>query len=46
MYEIFLMNKNGEKFSKIFNSKYLFDKFFKKVKHGNNLKYLGHRRIN
>lgn len=37
MYEIILINKNGEKFSKFFNSEYLYKKFLNKVKHSKNL---------
>lgn len=46
MYEMFLMNRKGERFTKTFYSKYLFDKFLLKVRYGRNLQYLGYRRIN
>lgn len=42
MYEIILMNENGERFKKEFNSPYLFNKFLNKVKHSKKLKVLGY----
>lgn len=45
MYEIVLLNKFGEKFSKTFNSEYLFNKFLNKVKHSKQLTILSYGRI-
>ena len=39
MFEIFLLNNKGEKFSKTFNSEFL-----AKIKYSKNLTYLGYRR--
>ena len=44
MFEIFLLNNKGEKFSKTFNSEFLFKKFLAKIKYSKNLTYLGYRR--
>ena len=40
MYEIILLNKNGEKFAKKFNSEYLFKKFLTKIKYSKTLKII------
>lgn len=40
MYEIILLNNAGKKFSKKFDSEYLFNKFLNKVKHSKKLKIL------
>lgn len=45
MYEIVILNKNGEKFSKTFASKYLFEKFLNKVRHSKTLTLVSHSRI-
>lgn len=45
MYEIVLLNKAGERFTKTFNSKFLFDKYYNKVKHSKDLKILSYGRI-
>lgn len=37
MFEIILLNEKGEKFSKKFESYYLFEKFLNKVKHSRKL---------
>ena len=37
MFEIILLNEKGEKFAKKFESYYLFEKFFKKVKRSKKL---------
>ena len=37
MYEVVLINEKGQKFSKEFNSEYLFNKFLNKVKHSKKL---------
>lgn len=37
MYEIILINKNGDRFSEIFDSEYLYNKFLNKVKHSKDL---------
>lgn len=45
MYEIILLNKNGEKFSKKFENEYLFKKFYNKAKHSKTLKILSFWRL-
>lgn len=45
MYEIVLLNKNGEKFSKIFYSEYLYNKFLRKVKYSKTLTLISYGRI-
>lgn len=45
MFEIVLLNKNGEKFSKKFESYYLFEKFLNKVKHSKNLTLVSFGRV-
>ena len=37
MYEIVLINEKGQKFTKEFNSEYLFNKFLNKAKHSKKL---------
>ena len=37
MYEVVLLNENGQKFSKEFNSEYLFNKFLNKAKRSKKL---------
>lgn len=44
MFEMFLLNNKGEKFSKFFENEFLFKKFLAKIKHSKNLTYLGYRR--
>lgn len=45
MYEIILLNKNGEKFSKNFNSEYLFRKFLNKIKKSKTLTLISYGKI-
>lgn len=45
MYEIILLNKNGEKFTKKFNSEYLYRKFLNKAKHSKKIKVLSYGRM-
>lgn len=45
MYEIVLLNKNGEKFSKFFNSEYLYNNFLRKAKHSKILTVVSYGRI-
>ena len=45
MFEIVLLNKKGEKFSKKFESYYLYEKFLNKVKYSKTLKILSFGRI-
>lgn len=45
MYEIVLLNKEGEKFSKFFNSEFLYNKFLAKVKHSKTLTLISYGRI-
>lgn len=40
MYRIILLNKNGEKFIKTFNSEYLYNKFLNKIKYSKTLTIL------
>ena len=40
MYQIILLNENGTKFEKRFESEYLFNKFLNKVKHSKKLTIL------
>ena len=42
MYEIILINEKGERFTKEFNSSYLFNKFLQKVKRSKKLTILGY----
>lgn len=44
MYEIILLNKDGEKFTKIFNSEFLYNKFLQKAKRSKSLKILSYGR--
>mgnify|MGYP001623752990 CR=1 FL=1 len=44
MYEVFLINEKGEKFSKIFESEFLFKKFINKVKYSKKLKVISYWR--
>lgn len=44
MYEIVLLNEKGEKFSKFFDSEYVFRQFLIKAKHSKKLKVLGYWR--
>lgn len=45
MFEIVLLNKKGEKFSKKFDSQYLYENFLNKVKYSKTLKILSFGRI-
>ena len=45
MYEIILLNKNGEKFYKKFNSQYLYRKFLNKVKRSKTLTLISYGKI-
>lgn len=45
MYEIVLLNNKGERFTKRFNSEYLFKKFLCKIKHSEKLKILSYGRV-
>ena len=45
MFEIVLLNKNGEKFTKKFNSYFLFEKYLNKVKHSKVLKLISFGRV-
>lgn len=45
MYEIILLNKNGERFTKKFNSKYLYNKYLNKAKYSKTLTILSYGRI-
>lgn len=44
MYEIILLNEKGEKFTKKFNSEYLYRKFLNKTKYSKKLKVLSYGR--
>lgn len=44
MFEIILLNEKGERFSKFFDSYYLFEKFLNKVKRSKKLKLIGYSR--
>lgn len=44
MYEVFLINEKGEKFSKFFESEFLFKKFMNKVKYSKKLKVISYWR--
>lgn len=44
MYEVFLINEKGEKFSKTFESEFLFKKFMNKVKYSKKLKVISYWR--
>lgn len=46
MYEIMLLNENGKKFSKTFNSEYLYRQFLNKAKKSKTLTILSYGRIN
>lgn len=45
MYEIILLNKNGERFTKKFNSEYLYNKYLNKAKYSKTLTILSYGRI-
>lgn len=45
MYEIVLLNKEGKRFSKFFNSEYLFNEFLRKAKHSKTLKIVSYGRV-
>ena len=45
MYQIVLLNKNGEKFSKKFNSLYLYRKFLSKIKKSKTLTLISYGKI-
>lgn len=45
MFEIVLLNKNGEKFKKNFESQYLFEIFLNKAKRSKTLKIISFGRI-
>lgn len=44
MYEIVLINSNGEKFSKTFDSEFKYNKFLQKVKRSKNLTLVSYGR--
>lgn len=46
MYEIMLLNSKGEKFTKTFNSEYLYRQFLNKAKKSKTLTILSYGRIN
>ena len=46
MYEVMLLNENGKKFSKTFNSEYLYRQFLNKAKKSKKVIILSHGRIN
>lgn len=46
MYEILLLNKYGEKFSKTFTSEYLYRNFLNKCKRSKTLTVVSYGRIN
>lgn len=46
MYEVMLLNENGKKFSKTFNSEYLYRQFLNKAKKSKTLTILSYGRIN
>ena len=45
MYEIILLNNNGDKFTKTFNSEYLYNKFLNKTKYSKNLTILSYGKV-
>lgn len=45
MYEIILLNNNGDKFTKTFNSEYLYNKFLNKAKYSKELTILSYGKI-
>lgn len=45
MYEIIILNKNGDKFSKKFNSEYLFNKYLNKVKYSKTLTLISYGKL-
>lgn len=45
MYEIVLINEKGQKFTKQFNSEYLFNKFLNKAKHSKKLTIVSYGRL-
>lgn len=45
MYEVTMLNENGEKFSKTFDSKYLYNKFLQKVKRSEKITLLSYGRV-
>jgi len=45
MYEIVLLNKEGKRFSKYFNSEYLYNKFLKKAKYSKTLTVVSYGRV-
>lgn len=45
MWEIILLNKDGDKFSKTFTSEYLYNKYLNKVKHSKKITVLSYGRV-
>lgn len=45
MYEIVILNEKGEKFSKIFNSEFLYNNFLSKIKYSKKLTIISYGRI-
>lgn len=45
MYEIILLNNNGDKFTKTFNSEYLYNKFLNKAKYSKKIILLSYGKI-
>ena len=45
MYEIILLNKNGERFAKTFNSEYMYNKYLNKAKYSKTLTILSYGKI-
>lgn len=45
MYEIIMLNEAGEKFTKKFDSEYLFNKFLNKAKHSKKITILSYGKI-
>ena len=45
MFEVVLLNKDGKKFSKFFESQYLYEQFLRKAKRSKTLKIISFRRI-
>lgn len=45
MYEIMLLNEYGEKFSKVFDSEYKYNKFLEKVKYSKRLTILSYGKV-
>lgn len=44
-YEVILLNEAGEKFTKVFNSEYLFNKFLNKAKRSKKITILSYGKI-